>query len=162
MPHDSVYFYENQQKIYEIEKNYIDAGKYHEALDALKTLLKSGELDSRNEAFTAYKIAWLYDYELSLEQNTQDSTLHYYQLVKRRHPATPLATKSSHRIAEIETDISDYLAYMAGDSLKSKTVDIDSALLTSRNERGEQADKRKPHPIYRRLPSPGRPRPVRL
>jgi len=161
VPQDSVLFYENQKKIYEIETQFVDAGQYSEAVEQLKNLLRTAELDKKNEAFIAYKIAWLYDYELSLEQNTQDSTLHYYQIVKRKHPGMPLATQSAHRIAEIETNISDYLAYLAGDTLKVEEVDTDSTLLASSKDQNDQVQ-RKAHPIYRRLTSPGRPRPLRL
>ena len=162
VPEDSIHFYENQNKIYEIEKEYIDQGNYTAAIKALKGLLESRTLDNKNHAFVAYKIAWLYDYELSLEQNTQDSTLHYYYLVSSKHPGTPLATQSSHRIAEIETQIRDYLAFLSGDSLKPGEVDIDSTLLAATESGESEIDKRELHPIYRRLKSPGRPRPVRL
>ena len=161
VPQDSVMFYENQKRIFEIEKEYIDAGDYENAIEELKALLNSSGIDRKNQAFIAYKIAWLYDYELSLDLNTQDSTLHYYQIVNQKHPGTPLATRSAHRIAEIETYISDYLSYLAGDTLKVDEVNIDSTLLAVNDDRGEQ-EKRKQHPIYRRLKSPGRPRPIRL
>jgi tetratricopeptide (TPR) repeat protein len=162
VPEDSLYYYANQQKIFDIEKKYMDAGDYQDGVNALKKLLKSENMDRKNQAFITYKIAWLYDYELSLNQNTQDSTLHYYQMVTRKYPGTPLATRSSHRIAEIETDISDYLAFLAGDSLKAKEADIDSTLLAMNEKEGKRTDNRPQHPLYRRLPSPGRPRPPRL
>ncbi|MEA2076932.1 MAG: hypothetical protein U9O95_02825 [Candidatus Marinimicrobia bacterium] len=162
IPQDSILYYENQEKIYDIEKNYIDIGKYDEAIQVLKELLRDKDLDKKNQAFIAYKIAWLYDFELSLAQNTQDSTLYYYHMVSSKHPGTPLARQSSLRIAAIETDISDYLAFLAGDTLKAYNVDIDSSLLAAQDDENNFEDKRKPHPIFRRLQSPGKPRPIRL
>ena len=161
VPQDSVLYYQNQKTIFDIETNYIDAGKFGKAIDELKVLLNRGDIDRKNQALIAYKIAWLYDYELSLEQNTQDSTLFYYQIVNRKYPGTPLATRASHRISQIETNISDYLAYLAGDSLKAEEVDIDSTLIAG-NQTQDDEEQREAHPIYRRLQSPGRPRPLRL
>jgi len=162
VPQDSVLYYQNQEKILQIENELIDKGKYEEAVQALKELLANKDLDNRNDAFVAFKIAWLYDYELSRSWNTQDSTLYYYHMVKEKHPGTPLASKSSLRIAAIETDISDYLAYLAGDSLKTNKVDLESELMAGRESDNGDDDNIVPHPIVRRLKSPGRPRPVRL
>jgi tetratricopeptide (TPR) repeat protein len=160
VPQDSILHYEYQDKIYQIESKYIDNGEFQDAIIELKSLLKDIELDNKNHAFIAYKIAWLYDYEISASENTQDSTMFYYHIVVRDHPGTPLARKSALRIAAIETDISDYLAMLAGDSLKTDDVNIDSTLYSDQNE--DDDEKEIPHPIYRRLKSPGRPRPVRL
>ncbi|MDZ7822207.1 MAG: hypothetical protein U5N26_10665 [Candidatus Marinimicrobia bacterium] len=38
--------------------------------------------------------------------------------MENRFPGTPLARRSARRIAAIETHISNYLAYLEGDSLK--------------------------------------------
>ena len=161
IPQDSILHYEYQDKIYQIESKYIDNGKYKEAIIELKSLLEDTELDNKNHAFIAYKIAWLYDYEISANENTQDSTMLYYYIVVREHPGTPLARKSALRIAAIETDISDYLAMLAGDSLKTDDVNIDSTLYSNQNDEDDN-EEGIPHPIYRRLKSPGRPRPIRL
>lgn len=161
VPQDSILYYEYQDKIYQIESKYLDSGEYEDAIIALKSLLEDIELDNKNHAFIAYKIAWLYDYEISANENTQDSTLLYYHIVVREHPGTPLARKSALRIAAIETDISNYLAMLAGDSLKTDDVNIDSTLYADQKDEYDSGE-RIPHPLYRRLKSPGRPRPIRL
>jgi len=161
VPQDSILYYENQVRIFEIEREYIDAGLFAEAIIALKLLLNSGDLDSKNHAFIAYKIAWLYDYELSFAENTQDSTLRYYHMIKAQHPGTPLASKSAFRISAIETNINDYIAFLAGDTLKTDDVNLDSTFFASQDEEDDMSE-RKPHHIFLRLRSPGRPRPIRL
>ena len=162
IPQDSLQYYKNQQKIYDIETGLIDQGEYTKALSALKELLRSNTLDRKSHAFVAFKIAWLYDYELSRTGNTQDSTLFYYHLVDSRHPGTPLARQSALRISRIETDIKDYIAYLAGDSLQTGTTKADSGDYASGDQNGDEEKHRQQHPIYRRLKSPGRPRPARL
>lgn len=162
VPQDSILYYENQEKIFDIERQYIDTGMFEEAIVALKELLNSDNLDNKNHAFIAYKIAWLYDYELSLSENTQDSTLRYYHMIDSQHSGTPLASKSALRISAIETNISEYLAFLAGDTVKADDVNFDSTFFASQNEKDDMSNKRIPHPIQLRLKSPGRPRPVRL
>lgn len=162
VPQDSILYYENQKRIFEIETQYIDPGKYEEAIIALKELLNFGNPDNKNQAFIAYKIAWLYDYELSLTENTQDSTLRYYHMVASQHPGTPLASKSALRISAIETNINDYLAYLAGDSLKKDDVNLDSSFFANQDNQDDMSDRKISHPIIIRLKSPGRPRPIRL
>jgi tetratricopeptide (TPR) repeat protein len=162
VPQDSLLYYANQEKIFDIEGRFIDTRNFNEAVRELKKILNANDIDKRNLAFIAYKIAWLYDNELSKTQNTKDSTLHYYYMVEKMHSGTPFARKSSLRIAAIETEISEYLAYLAGDSLNTKDVNIDSSLYASNSQGNDVEQKRKEHPIYRRLKSPGRPRPIRL
>ncbi len=162
VPQDSILFYENQEKILAIENQYIDAGKYREAVDALRGLLRSDNIDRKNRAFITYKIAWLYDYELSLNENTQDSTLYYYHMVTTKYPNAPFASQSALRISAIETDINAYLAFLEGDSLDMDTVNLDSTLFVSQDDEDDMGDNKKPHPIMMRLKSPGRPRPIRL
>ncbi|MCF7832685.1 MAG: tetratricopeptide repeat protein [Candidatus Marinimicrobia bacterium] len=162
VPQDSILYYSNQEKIFEIEERFIDKGQYKEALQALKELLNNKTIDKKNHAFAAYKIAWLYDYELSFMENTQDSTLKYYHIVGTQHSGTPLGRQSALRIAAIETDINAYLSYLSGDSLQIADINNDSTPLAVQSNDSDDEDNRKAHPIYRRLKSPGRPRPVRL
>lgn len=161
IPRDSILYYENQDKLYDIETKYFDEGNYKDGIVALKKLLRDDDMDKKNHAFIAYKIAWLYDNELSRDENTQDSTLKYYHMVKKQHPGSVFASNSARRISAIETDITDYLAYLAGDSSKIQSTNIDSQLLTFGDGK-DNSEKRKEHPIYRRLKSPGRPRPLRF
>ena len=161
VPKDSILYYENQEKLYKVEKEYLDKGDYDFGLQALKDLMNSKDIDPRNHALIAYKLAWLYDNEISRSENTQDSTMKYYRIVESKHSHTPLASKSARRIAAIETDISDYLAFLAGDSLSTEDVNIDSSLYANETEY-EDEESRKEHPILRRLKSPCRPRPARL
>ncbi|MCD6337563.1 MAG: tetratricopeptide repeat protein [Candidatus Marinimicrobia bacterium] len=162
VPQDSILFYENQEKIFEIERQYIDAGKYKEAVDTLRHMLRVADIDNKNRAFITYKIAWLYDYELSLVENTKDSTLRYYHMVVSEHPGTPFASKSALRISAIETNISEYFAYLAGDSLKTDNANLDSSLFAGRNEEDDMSGGEKSHHIKLRLKSPGKPRPIKL
>jgi len=161
VPQDSIFYYENQAKIYEIETKYLDKKNYKDGVKALKGLLADENMDKKNHAFISYKIAWLYDNELSRNENTQDSTLKYYHMLVNQHPEDALASKSSRRISAIETNIAQYLAFLAGDSLKTEDISLDSLLFTTEEENGK-SEKRKEHPIYRRLKSPGRPRPLRF
>jgi tetratricopeptide (TPR) repeat protein len=161
VPQDSLRYYENQQRIYGIERDYVDKGDHTGALNAYKQLLAHPDIDKKSHAMIAYKIAWLYDHELSRTQDTKDSTLLYYRLVEKALPGTPLGRRSARRIAAIETYISDYLAYMEGDSLDVAGTD---STMAPGMEDMEAADgeERAPHPIRRLLESPGRSRPERL
>ncbi len=161
VPSDSVKYYSNQEKIFDIEMTYLDNEDYSIGVQELKSLLNSDDIDNKNHALVAYKIAWLYDNELSRDENTQDSTLKYYHIVKDEHPGSKLASRSAHRISAIETDISDYLAFLAGDSIKTEDINIDSSLYVNRAD-GDNELKRKEHLLFRRMKSPGRPRPQRL
>ncbi len=161
VPRDSILFYENQKKIYDIESKYIDSNNIPGAINALKTLMYDENMDSKTHAFIAYKIAWLYDYELSLTENTRDSILFYYHIVDDLHPGTPLARKSVLRIAAIETDINDYFTYLEGDSLEITEGNADTSVLLDQSEAVNEQQQVK-HPIRRLLISPGRPRPIRL
>lgn len=161
IPQDSILYYENQGKIYDIETEYLDNKRYKDGVNALKELLVDENMDKKNRAFIAYKLAWLYDHELSRDENTQDSTLKYYHMVVKQYPKEAFASNSSRRISAIETDISRYFAFLAGDSLKTQDISVDSLLFIAKEENGNN-DKRKEHPIYRRIKSPGRSRPLRF
>lgn len=161
VPRDSLLYYQNQEKIYEIEREYIDRDDFEGAVKAYKALMRNAPVDDKSDALIAYKIAWLYDHELSLHHDTKDSTLHYYHLVEKKYPGTPLARRSARRIAAIETHIREYLAYLEGDSLEVAKTDsvLPEDIIDMESVDDEELT---PHPIRRRLESPGRPRPERL
>ncbi|MDX9778419.1 MAG: hypothetical protein RBT43_06660 [bacterium] len=161
IPRDSLRYYENQQKVLQIEEQYMDSGDFREALHVFKKMLHDPEMDPKSAAFITYTIAWIYDEELSRETDTKDSTLHYYHLVGDLYPETTFARESRRRIAAIETNIANYQAFLAGDSLAFSDAD-DNLESMPVYENGKDTDKRREHPIKRQLKSPGRPRPVRL
>jgi len=154
IPRDSLVYLENQRKIYDIETQYIDQGKYAEAIDTLKILLQDENMDDKNHAHIAYKIAWLYDHELSKTRQVKDSTLVYYHLVRDRHPDSPFTSRTVLRIAAIETryeDIAD-----------TSRVDVSGSGIMMDEDRDQHTGQRRQYPIRRQLPSPARPRPERL
>jgi tetratricopeptide (TPR) repeat protein len=159
---DSLLYYRNQDRVFEIETQYLDKKEYRQGLKLLKELLNDPAMDPKNAALITYKIAWIYDHELSREEDTKDSTLHYYHLLSQNHPDTPLGKKSTHRLAVIETNLDNYQAFLAGDSL---AMDSDESIISNGMidmDTPADSDKRKEHPIVLRLESPARPRPERL
>lgn len=161
VPSDSLRYYNNQEKIFQIEREFLDEDKYQQGLEALKKLLKDPEMDQKTAAFITYKIAWLYDHELSRETDTKDSTLHYYHQSAALYPNTQYGKLSTRRLAEIETNIENYLAYLAGDSTAmEKNIELRESGINT--DAGPDSQQRKEHPIVLQLESPGRPRPERL
>ncbi|MBW6458401.1 MAG: tetratricopeptide repeat protein [FCB group bacterium] len=154
VPKDSLIYHENQNKIFEIEKRYVDNGKYADAIEALKELLHSENLDEKNHAHVAYKIAWLYDHEISKSHQVKDSTLAYYHLVRDRHPNSPYTSRTILRIAAIETRYDD--------KPDTSMIDVAETGLITDESSDRRADGRRQYPIRRQIPSPARPRPERL
>lgn len=164
VPPDSIKYYEIEDQIYQIEK-YMDAQGYRSGLDKMKKILYRPELDKDHRGEIAYRIAWIYDNELSYDSSPIDSTLEYYRMVSETMPDHSLNQVSALRVAAIETEIAEYEAFLSGDSLATGQNDtLEGDFTDNSNEqfdtRGE--DGRKPHDIKRRLKSPVGPRPLRL
>ena len=161
IPRDSLLYYQNQEKILKIEKELMDTGQYDEAVKAFRNLLQDPEMDSKSAAFITYNIAWIYDHELSRTRDTKDSTLHYYHLAADLYSGTEAARESLHRLAAIETNIANYQAFLAGDSLAMSDA-VNGIVNGPETGNGTDTDKRREHPIRQQVNSPGRPRPPRM
>lgn len=164
VPPDSVRFYEIEDQIFQIEKH-MDKRGYRSGLNRMKKLLYRPGLDKDHRGEIAYRIAWLYDNELSYDSSPIDSTLEYYRMVSETMPDHPLNQASALRVAAIETELEEYQAFLRGDSLGVDQNDtLEGDFTDNSNEQFEtnREDGRKPHTIKLRLKSPARPRPVRL